>query len=556
MAQKSENFDSQNITMKKLKKMLAHKCSLPPEEDIVVRYINSGNYVYLRRRFRNLLIVSEDNPRTIAFLKSSAAIKLEKRRHLHYHYHIIHPFSEGRAYWEFIMMFVLIFGLILFPIENARSEAIMWLAVPKYVIEFMFLADCVMTFFTGYYEKNTKKIVLSRRDIFWRYVLGFFLPDFLGSIPPSIVKASIAGIWGEKTRGEEIDYIKTLQFFKILRIPTMIVYIDRYREWAEGSTQKTKIFKLILVPSIVILWLSFALWYIALIYEEKWIIDPSIDKNQRYLICLLRVVLMSFSVSYGTAPSQNTLAWIPEVIIMIGAFTFYIFILAQTLQIVSKYNQSVNKYFQMIQSLREYCAYMRLPDYMKARILEYFDYRFQKMYFKEDEIMNTLSDNLRHAIILHSCKKLLEKVMLFQDLPPSILIKLVTSMKSEIYLSSDVIVSAGTVGDSMFFILTGTVAVYTGSGKEIAHLTDGSHFGEIAIVSEEDNLRVASVIAIDKCELYRLNKRDFARAIEPYPDLYYRIKKEAQSRLEETMTEERSSNTNLTSNLRIKNVHI
>lgn len=54
----------------------------------------------------------------------------------------------------------------------------------------------------------------------------------------------------------------------------------------------------------------------------------------------------------------------------------------------------------MIQGLREYTQYMRLPDYMKTRILEYFDFRFQKTYYKEDEIMLTLSDNLRKVKII------------------------------------------------------------------------------------------------------------------------------------------------------------
>lgn len=65
--------------------------------------------------------------------------------------------------------------------------------------------------------------------------------------------------------------------------------------------------------------------------------------------------------------------------------------------IVNKYNSSVNKYYQMTQGLREYMDYMRLPDPMRKKILEYFDFRFQKTYFKESEIMSTISDQLRQV---------------------------------------------------------------------------------------------------------------------------------------------------------------
>lgn len=47
--------------------------------------------------------------------------------------------------------------------------------------------------------------------------------------------------------------------------------------------------------------------------------------------------------------------------------------------------------------------------------------------------------------------------------------------------------------------------------------------------------RVASVVAVDSCELFSLSRREFTRAIEPYPDLYFRIRKMAQERLQRTM---------------------
>lgn len=138
--------------------------------------------------------------------------------------------------------------------------------------------------------------------------------------------------------------------------------------------------------------------------------------------------------------------------------------------IVNKYNSSVNKYFQMTQGLREYMEYMRLPDSTKTRIMDYFDFRFQKTFYKESEIISTISDQLRQAITLHSCRNLLDSVDIFRDIPANLLMRIVICMKLEIYLSGDVIVHAGTEGESMFFIATGTVAVYTSFGKEVSNI--------------------------------------------------------------------------------------
>lgn len=49
-------------------------------------------------------------------------------------------------------------------------------------------------------------------------------------------------------------------------------------------------------------------------------------------------------------------------------------------------------------------------------------------------------------------------------------------MKSEIYLTNDVIVRAGISGDSMYFISTGTIAVYTANGKEVCSFYSNNVF--------------------------------------------------------------------------------
>lgn len=68
---------------------------------------------------------------------------------------------------------------------------------------------------------------------------------------------------------------------------------------------------------------------------------------------------------------------------------------------------------------------------------------------------------------MHSCRKLVENVVFFKNLPLTLLVRIVSCLKQEIFLTNDVIVRAKTVGDSMYFIASGTVAIYTVSGKEV-----------------------------------------------------------------------------------------
>lgn len=81
--------------------------------------------------------------------------------------------------------------------------------------------------------------------------------------------------------------------------------------------------------------------------------------------------------------------------------------------------------------------------------------------------MNNTLENLRKEILLHSCRRLIENVTIFQDLHKDVLMTIVTVLKPELYLPDDVIVKTGTQGDCMFFLDTGTVAVYTPQGREV-----------------------------------------------------------------------------------------
>lgn len=68
---------------------------------------------------------------------------------------------------------------------------------------------------------------------------------------------------------------------------------------------------------------------------------------------------------------------------------------------------------------------------------------------------------------MHTCRKLVENVAFFKNLPITLLVRIVSCLKSEIFLPNDVIVKGGAVGDCMYFISTGTVAVYSKTGVEV-----------------------------------------------------------------------------------------
>lgn len=65
-------------------------------------------------------------------------------------------------------------------------------------------------------------------------------------------------------------------------------------------------------------------------------------------------------------------------------------------------------------------------------------------------------------------------------------------------------------------------------------MEDESYFGEIALVMDTEH-RIATIIAVETCEIYVLYRHDFRRFIAPYPDLLNRLQNVALENLNQSV---------------------
>ncbi|OWR53498.1 putative hyperpolarization activated cyclic nucleotide-gated potassium channel [Danaus plexippus plexippus] len=164
-----------------------------------------------------------------------------------------------------------------------------------------------------------------------------------------------------------------------------------------------------------------------------------------------------------------------------------------------------------------------------------FDIYFMIAWFisKEARMMSCLTGQLKEDIIMHTGKQLVQDVEFLKQLPRPLLLQIGTKLRVVIFIAGDIIIKINTIGDCLFFIYKGTVAVYSESGKEVCHLEDGDFFGEIALITK-NRLRTASVVAVTNCELFQLNREDFESSVSSYSSVYEDFKKIATTRLEKT----------------------
>lgn len=66
---------------------------------------------------------------------------------------------------------------------------------------------------------------------------------------------------------------------------------------------------------------------------------------------------------------------------------------------------------------------------------------------------------------------MLTTVEVLKYLPQSIVIEIASLIRTKVYLTNDVIIQSNTHGHELYFIVSGTVAVYTASGKEVLFIS-------------------------------------------------------------------------------------
>lgn len=293
--------------------------------------------------------------------------------------------------------------------------------------------------------------------------------------------------------------------------------------------------------------------------EEVYSNYTLVNKYTRSMMVTLKLGLQS---GYGIESSDSIYNMLLTSFVMIGGWIYatYLIVLVSNVYMAS---DSENKLEEMSREIDEFCDEKRLSHSLRTKIKDFFRFKFAFQCFDDDAIKESMPANLRKEIMLHSCSNLVHKVPLFQEIPQILLENIISCLKYEVYFPKDVIIKANTLGESMYFLAFGTAAIVSTSGGfeffmephqilinfisnflisgiRIGTLTDGSHFGEISLLIKRQK-RIANIVALEMCEVFKLTQKDFRKVIEPNKDLLRRLEQVALERIKIASNQEKLS---------------
>uniref|UniRef100_A0A182QEK8 Cyclic nucleotide-binding domain-containing protein n=1 Tax=Anopheles farauti TaxID=69004 RepID=A0A182QEK8_9DIPT len=531
----------------------------------------------LLRSVRKLRLASDQHPSTEKHLKSSHQIDKENERLLEsFPPYIVHPFSLLRMYSDVVVFIVMNLHLMLLPF--AFSFLAFQPHSARHMVEYVDLCLClilvtefVATFCTGYVVHETNEIVLEPRKIFLNRLRPFRLVyDLLLFLPYILLLEVFDELILEAGAETCLTFVSFLYLFNITRFRDSNRYFSVIPRSLEMPESTVRIVLVIMNTLYVLHWTTCLGYIIPVLLKTSPNLDTG-DQEQLLQVMQMRMqhpnvsavlntvqnpfvrlrltdlqsnastsyryfrsMMVTLRVSLASSEKQDLeqhfiYHWIMWLVMFLG-WLWFNYIPVVLCRFFDSPEMAKDQYDKFMANLKAFVYNKRLSVPLEQKLRENFATRFRTRYFDEEMIMGLFPQNLRSSIRMETCRHLVGSVDLFKNLPYFVLTDIVNCLRLEIYLQDDVIIAAGSYGDSMYFLAAGTVAVYAMSGKELGHLTDGAYFGEISLIKRNQQ-RTANVVALEACEIYRLSHEDFQNVIKPHNYLLNRIRKRAEQRL-------------------------
>lgn len=521
---------------------MAHKCTLKQVEAPKT----------FCQRFLAAKLISSSNPLRLSYFKSDLHVRKEQVRHLKINRCVIHPFSKFRGRYEIFLVLLYTSTLIIKPMHAFaaldRTTDMPFYMELSIILDILCWMDIIMTFFTGYVTQvqDVTTIELKLSKIARHYLFRpYFFCDVLSSLPENIFHFEIFTTSNTNHSVLHI-FIDILSFLKFVRVISLFIYIYRSAQYLQVKSKTGPFLTCTLLTTAMIIHWATCLQFI--VPKLSSYLLPSKDRLKRSWVYQHNLHNKSIGIQYSSSFFKTSAyimgIWqtlygieLPEEY-TVALFTYFIgkllvasvwLILA--LAILNARSIEI-KFLELINQLEEYMTRKMLPANLRQRISDYYNFMYQRKYFKEDVITGSLSGNVKKDMILHICKTMIKNVSIFSDLSSGEVSSIVEYLVPEIFLPQDIIIQHGTYGDAMYFLSTGTVAVYTRSGKEICHLQDGAYFGEICLLLP-NQIRFTTIVAIETTLLYKLKKRDFEKTILNNKKILDKLVKFAEERLSE-----------------------
>lgn len=412
---------------------------------------------------------------------------------------MIHPKETFRNAWDVCMVVMSFANVILVPLnmaffERVQEEQPEW-RIFNLVSDVVFFIDVLLNFRTGVPMKEDHcRINMDPDYVAEKYRSGSFYVDTFSCVPLDYI-ALVVMHTGDKPFDPSVTsaYPSLLRVNKLLALPKigrLTTVISNLADVEENFfVYSTGVYVRLLfnlgMLFLLIHWHGCLQFYVDRLEgfpSTSWVARMDLLNSSwaiQYSWSVYASTSMMMGVGMGAVEADNTTdSWL-RCGCMATGHILQALLVGACIDMITSMNFTRLRNRQKIRDLDDYMNYMMLPLKLQHRIRDYAENRYKGRVFDEAQIIDALSDPLRQRVMWHNCRRVLRNVPFFARAEPDFLRDLVVYMKAEFFTPGDVVAAAGTMGDRLYLLQSGSARVVDELGTTVATVMPGDRFGEV-----------------------------------------------------------------------------
>lgn len=244
---------------------------------------------------------------------------------------------------------------------------------------------------------------------------------------------------------------------------------------------------------------------------------PDSDKYLEYVKALYWAMTTLTTVGYGDiaakAPAQMFFAVVTQ-LIGVGVFGF---VLSNVAGLLSRLDAAREHHMDNLDQIETFMHSYKIPGSTRLKVRSYYHYLWKEHRgYMDKSLIHSLPAKLQSELNFAINHTIIEKVSFLKNASDGMLEDIMLSLEHRVFVPGEKIFRAGDRDECLYMVHAGQVDILTEENKLIASLTEGSVFGEMALISGSP--RSATARAASYCDLYALPKEDFTRIVDSYAD--------------------------------------
>jgi hypothetical protein len=411
--------------------------------------------------------------------------------------------EKFREKWNALIMIFSILAGIEIPIRMVLDIPTRgWIYYMDLLLTLLFLLDLVFNLIP--FKIPIDEIYSPGENSVKKYLRSWFIIDFLAAIPFSIV---LSGFPIDTQGLKVLRLIRLTRLLKLAKIVPLIRKLDFLKSLNPSLLRMILFFCLLL---LVAHWMACG-WIALSNFTDE------MDSFTIYIRALYWVFTTMTTVGYGDITPQTNFQVMYAILIMIIGVGTYGYVIANLSSYFGNIDTARSEFTRKMAILNAFLVYREIPTEIEKRIRSYYNYIWDnRMDHDEDEVINELPDSLKLDVKLFLRQPLISKVPIFQNASINFRDEMVHYLTIHVYMPGDMVVKKNEHGDSMYFVSKGSVEILDDNGGVFGVLGEGSYFGETSLLKEQP--RNATVRAISFCNIYSLNKENFDKLLNKFPE--------------------------------------